>query len=250
MNGINLGRFDPLGYFEHFFREASIPLKAIIIAYFVVFLLTPLYGLPENEQQVQGLSALVVIVLAAVQVLALLALRRFSRKEPSRLSATGKKLFLVILIIFLLFVISFMLTIFIGGLPFWALRAMTSVAMTIPLLLVVFLVVQSIVLMGKTSTIPRLPIMLAFLMIFLLIYTFGTFYFINGLIVRPDGAPVNFEDSLYASGLAFTSLGFIDSHPVGFGKVLAIVESISGYITIALITTIFFQIIMGQRNKE
>jgi len=241
----------PLGYFEHFFTEAHIPSRIILIAYFVVFLITPLYGLPESKEQVRFISGTIVAVLATVQVLALIVLAIFNRiHEHSPLKATGRYIFLTILIILLLFMFSFTVTLFIGNVPFWALRVTTSIAMTIPLLLVVIVLVQSIIFMGRTKRIPRLPIFLAFVMIFLLIYTFGTFYFINGLIAKADGVPVNFADSLYASGLAFTSLGFYDSFPVGFGRVLAIFESISGYVTIALITTIFLQAVLGQRKSE
>jgi len=251
MNDMIHEQSGPLGYFEHFFREARIPSKGILIAYFVVFLITPLYGLPESQGQVRFLSGSIVAILATVQVLALITLMIFNRRhEHAQLKVTGKYIFLTILIIFILFALSFTVTIFFGNVPSWALRGMTSVAMTFPLLLVVSVLVQSIIFMGRTNRIPRLPIFLAFVMIFLLIYTFGTFYFINGLIARANGVPLNFADSLYASGLAFTSLGFIDAFPVGFGKVLAIFESISGYITIALITTIFLQTTLGMRNSE
>ena len=249
MNGTGSEQLGPLGYFELFFRQAGPLSRVILIAYFAVFLLTPLYGLPHDEQTVPQHSIAVVTALAMVQVLALSVIIKFNRRIPSQLQGTGRNLFLVIFTIFLLFALSFILTLFILDVPSWALRAMTSLAMTIPLILVIFVMVQSIISMGRANRAPRLPILLAFVMIFLLICTFGTFYFINGLLVRTDAMPVTFEDSLFASGPAFTSLGFMGADPVGFGEMLAIFESVSGYITIALITTIFFQIVLGERKE-
>jgi hypothetical protein len=251
MNGPLHEQTGPLGYFEHFFTEAHFPSRVILLGYFIVFLITPLYGLPESQEQVKFISGSIVTILATVQVLALIALAIYNRRHAhSQFQVTGRYIFLTILIIFLLFMFSFTITLFIGNVPFWVLRVTTSIAMTIPLLLVVLVLVQSIIFMGRTKRIPRLPILLAFVMIFLLIYSFGTFYFINGLIIRADGMQVSFADSLYVSGLAFTSLGFYDAFPIGVGKVLAILESVSGYITIALITTIFLQMVFGQRNSE
>jgi hypothetical protein len=59
---------------------------------------------------------------------------------------------------------------------------------------------------------------------------------------------VSFVDSLYVSGLSFTTLGYTDVLPVGVGKSLAIFEAISGYLVLGLIAAIFIENVIQSRE--
>jgi hypothetical protein len=133
-----------------------------------------------------------------------------------------------------------------GTVPSWMLRVMTSLAMVVPLSLVVVVQVESVVEKGAEGP-DRLPFLLAMILVGLIIYTFATFFYINGLIEKTNGGVLSFADALYQSGLAFTTLGFPEVLPIGAGKALIVFEAISGYIILSLLTAIFLQYVLRPR---
>ena len=51
------------------------------------------------------------------------------------------------------------------------------------------------------------------------------------------------------SGLTFTSLGFYDLMPVGWGKLLAVAESITGFVIMSLLVAIFIDVITAAKDR-
>ncbi|MFX4300910.1 potassium channel family protein [Alicyclobacillus tolerans] len=49
----------------------------------------------------------------------------------------------------------------------------------------------------------------------------------------------NFWDALYLSGVTITTLGYGDATPVGFGKVVAVVESMFGILLFSFVLVLF-----------
>jgi hypothetical protein len=237
-----------LAYFRRFFSDAPRPWRVVIIAYFVIFLFTPLYGLPTeggNEPASSGLLAFSIIV---VLVLSLIAVILFNLSVSQRgLRRAGRVALFMMATPLIVIVVSALLALVLGTVPAWVLRAMTSVAMVVPLSLVVVVQVESVVERGSRAN-TRLPFLLAMVSVFLIIYTFATFYYLNGLIMKTTGGALSFADALYESGLAFTTLGLSEALPIGFGKALIVFESISGFLVLSLLTAIFLQYIMRPRE--
>jgi len=244
------GKGNLLDYFSFFFRYARVPSRIILIAYFVVFLITPIYGRVGETSFEQLGSALLVAVLAVVQVLTILVIFGFRRRLPDNLRRAGWRTLVIIAVPFVLFLLSSSIAIPIAPEYHRFLQIIFSVAMVVPLAVVVVVLVESVIRTPLVREGARLPMGLAAVTIFLVIYTFGAVYFINGMIVTSAGQAADFTEALYASGLAFTSLGFTDVMPVGIGKPLSIIESIAGYVTIALITTILVRIVLTGRMSE
>ena len=123
-------------------------------------------------------------------------------------------------------------------------------------MLVITLLVESVIRRGIVQSDSRVPLGLVFLTILLIMYTFATIYFVNGLLVKSDIptssatlVPVNFEDALYFSGQIFTTLGSTEIFPVGIGKAVMLFESVSGYLVLGFLTAIFIQAIISAREN-
>jgi hypothetical protein len=153
--------------------------------------------------------------------------------------------------------ISAILTLALGNEAISVLRVSSSAVIIVPLVIVITLLVESVIRQGIVENDSRVPIGLVFLTILLIMYTFATVYFVNGLLVKTDiisGSttlvPVNFEDALYFSGLIFTTLGSSDIFPVGIGKAVMLFESVSGYLVLGFLTAIFIQAIISSRGND
>lgn len=71
----------------------------------------------------------------------------------------------------------------------------------------------------------------AILSAIVIIFVSALIYKCSGLIMSFDGRALNgFPDALYFSGVTFTTLGYGDSVPTGWVRVLAVIESASGLI--------------------
>ncbi len=74
----------------------------------------------------------------------------------------------------------------------------------------------------------------------LLLLAFASVYQTFGLIDNTqEGAPVvhSFTSSLYYSVVTFTTLGYGDFYPVGPGRVLACIESLTGYLILGVLAS-------------
>ena len=124
--------------------------------------------------------------------------------------------------------ISALLTLVLGSEVISVLRVSSSVVIVVPLVLVITLLVESVICRGIVQSDSRVPLGLVFLTIVLIMYTFATIYFVIDLLVKTDVltrsnilAPVNFEDTLFFSGLIFTTLGSSEIFPIGIGKAVS-----------------------------
>jgi Ion channel len=247
-------------YFVRFFSEARRPSKTVMFAFFAVFLIVPLLGEPSRGSAGQLESGVVFIGLNVVFYLTGIAVMRFNRDlDDARLRREGRGVLLVILVPITLYTLSAALTALLGNEVLSLLRATSSMVIVVPLLLVITVLVESVIRRGVTQSGSRVPLGLVFLTIFLMMYTFATIYFVNGLLVKTDATSivqghanlvaVNFEDALYFSGLIFTTLGSTDIFPVGPGKGVMLFESVTGYLVLGFLTAIFIQAIITARGR-
>ena len=234
-------------YFQYFFKDGWLPWRVVLIAYFSLFLIIPLYGHP-NSTNPETNSALVSLTQNVVLVLSLVAVAETNRRVDPKLRRSGRWVLLLVAVPMILISLSSFSTLAFGSVPRWILRAMSSLALIVPLLIVIAVLVESIIRTRYGARIPRLPLLLAFVSIFLIMYTFATFYFINGLLEGPGGIPADFADALYTSGLALTTMGFTTIEPIGVGRLLAVFESVSGSFILSLLTAIFIQMVKRPRE--
>jgi hypothetical protein len=245
-------------YFYQFLRFASRPSKLVIAAFFMVFLIVPLLGGPSKGSAGHLESGVVFFGLNLVFYLASAALYRFNKglTDP-RTRRSGNVVLTMITASISLYSISAFLTFVVGSEVLSVLRVTSSAVIIVPLVLVITLLVESVIRRGIVQNDSRVPIGLVFMTILLIMYTFATIYFVNGLLVKTDiltGSttflPVNFEDALYFSGLIFTTLGSTDIYPVGIGKAVMLFESVSGYLVLGFLTAIFIQAIISARGND
>jgi hypothetical protein len=235
-----------LAYLRLYFGTAPFPSRAFLFAYFAVFLITPVLGEPEPSGDNMWNSVAVVVGLSAVLVLSSISVFHFNRGLKSEVRKTGRLIAMMIVVPTVVFLLSTLISIVTADAVISLTRAAVSFVVVVPLVIVILVLGESI-LTGRDGS-RRFPIFLAFLAIFLIIYSFGTIFFINGLLANPNGDPVSFIDSLYVSGLSFTTLGYTDVLPVGVGKSLAIFEAISGYMVLGLIAAIFIENVIQSRE--
>jgi len=235
-----------LPYLWLYFRTAPLLSRMFLLAYFCVFLITPILGEPEPGGTDIWSSVTVVLGLTAVLVSSSISILHFNHGLKGSLRKTGRIIALMVMIPTIVFLLSTAISIITEDAVITLTRAAISFVVVVPLAIVILVLGESI-LTGRDGS-RSFPIILAFLVIFLIIYTFGTIFFINGLAAYSDGRSVNFLDSLYLSGLSFTTLGYTDILPVGVGKSLVILEAISGYLVLGLITAIFIENVVRSRD--
>jgi hypothetical protein len=217
-------------------------------AFFLVFLIVPLLGGPENSSAVQLETGLVFVALNITFYLTALVVLAFNNALDEDMRRGGRTIVALIVVPITAFLLLTVSTALLGNEIVPVLRAAASVVVIVPLLLVIALLVESVLRRGNTWPSPKVPLVLTFLTIFLIMYTFATAYFVNGLLDGND--PITFEDAFYFSGLVFTTMGYDSIMPVGLGKGIVLFESISGYIVVGLLTAIFIQTIMSNRAGE
>jgi hypothetical protein len=211
-----------------------------------VFLITPILGQPGPGSTNIWNSIAVVVGLSVVLVFSSISIFLFNRGLEGEVRKTGRIIALLASVPTAIFLLSTAISIITADAVISLTRAAVSFVVVVPLVIVIFVLGESI-LTGHDGS-RRFPILLAFVVIFLIIYTFGTIFFINGLLANSNGDPVSFVDSLYVSGLSFTTLGYSDILPVGLGKSLAIFEAISGYLVLGLIAAIFIENVIQSRE--
>jgi cytochrome bd-type quinol oxidase subunit 2 len=172
--------------FQYFFRDGWPPWRVVLIASFSLFLVIPLYGHP-NSLNPEINSILVALIQNPVLLLSLVAVAETNRRIDPKLRRSGQWVLLLVAVPLTLISLSSFSTLAFGSVPRWILRAMSSLALVVPLLIVIAVLVESIVRTRYGARIPRLPLLLAFASIFLIMYTFATFCHINDLLEGPGG---------------------------------------------------------------
>jgi len=244
-------------FFRKFLSQGLLN-QIIGVIFFSIFLIVPLLGGSSKTTVGELLSASIFLSLTTVFVLMILAIHIFSRKSSDlRLKAIAAKIQLVIAIPILLYLIAIIMEFLLGSEISTVLRATSSVVILVPLLLIIMMLVESVIRHGIVEKGSKVPIVLVLLTIFLVMYTFATIYYVNGLLVQSGwnggtgtvtGA-VDFSGSLYYSGLIFTTLGASEISPVGIGQGVTLFESVTGYIVLSFLTAVFIQAIISAREK-
>jgi hypothetical protein len=236
-----------LGYFQLFMKNCNLPSKLVLISFFIVTLITPLYGKPPTEGGEGYVTTSIGAIIFSVQAISIFVLYMFNRGLPDPYIKMGRyAIYLIALPVVLMLFATMLAGLDINVIDQYLNRVLASLAITIPLLIVVILLVQS-VLQENRKKISYLPALFIFSTFFLIIYTFATVFFINGFVLNEDGNPGNFFDALYVSGQAFTTLGFSTAQPNGIGESLAVFEALCGYIVLSLLTAVFLQIMFKSR---
>lgn len=237
-------------YFRLFFTRAPRAYRAIMGGFFLAFLIVPLLGGPEDSSATQLESGTVFIVLNISFYLTALIILLFNRTLDEDMRRTGQTIALLIVLPITAFLLLTTSTVLLGNEFDDAIRASASTVVIVPLLLVISLLIESVLRRGRGRSSPKVPLVLVFLTIFLVMYTFATIYFVNGLLVDNSGDPIMFGDSFYFSGQIFTTLGSGIIGPAGAAEGIVLFESISGYMVLGLLTAVFIQTLMGSRTEE
>jgi hypothetical protein len=244
-------------YFFKFFGEAGLPAKLVFAAFFLVFLIVPILGGPSSANAKSLESGLVFFGLNFVFYLTAAVLYRFNQglNDP-RLEHSGKVIMAMIVVPISIYSFLAVFSAVLGSEVISVLRVSSSVVIIIPLVLVISLLVESVIRRGISQSHSRVPLVLVFVTILLIMYTFAIIFFVNGLLVKtstPTGTtlvPVDFEDAFFFSGLIFTTLGSSDIFAIGVGKGLMLFESVSGYLVLGFLTAIFIQAIITARESD
>ncbi len=236
-------------YFRLFFTHAPKTSRAVMGGFFLAFMIVPLLGGPENSSAARLETGLVFVILNIAFYLTALVILAFNRTLDEDMRRTGRTIVLLIVLPITAFFLLTASTALLGNEIDPVLRASASLVVIVPLLLVIALLVESVLRRGSSRSSPKVPLVLVFLTIFLIIYTFATIYFVNGLL-DSNGGPITFDDAFYFSGLVFTTLGYDIIVPMGIGKGIVLFESISGYMALGLLTAIFIQTIIISRAED
>lgn len=218
-------------------------------SFFLVFLIVPLLGGPEKSSAAQLDSGLVFIVLNIAFYLTALVVLAFNRTLDEDMRRTGRSIALLLLLPITAFFLLTSSAALLGNEIDLVLPASASSVVIVPLLLVIVLLVESVLRRGGAWSSPKVPLVLVFLTIFLIMYTFATIYFVNGLLTDGSGDPITFGDTFYFSGQIFTTMGSGAIEPTGVAEGIVLFEAISGYMVLGLLAAIFIQTIMSSRTE-
>ncbi|HNU36574.1 MAG TPA: ion channel, partial [Methanomassiliicoccales archaeon] len=237
------------GIYDFFVKLAhgsNYPAMFIMIAFFSIFLIVPLLGGPNKSTTGELESATVFSGLTIMFGLMIFVVYLAMRREADpRLKKAGQGICISISIPIILYSMTILTTLLTGNEVIAVLRATSSMVILVPLLLIVIMLVESVIRQGIVQKGSKVPLGLVLLTIVLIMYTFATVYYVNGLLTwapastggsGPILASVSFEDAMYYSGLIFTTLGSSEIVPVGIGKSVTVFESISGYIVLGFLT--------------
>jgi hypothetical protein len=235
-----------IGYFHNFLTRAPWPCRLVLGIFFVFFLILPFVSGPETLGIHPNSTFLNAGFLLIIYLLTLASMYYYNRRLAGverkaadmlmKLSAAPLVLYVVVAIIAVA-----------SRKSLGEAVNMTSTVLTIlPVLLIIVMLLQLILSRGRYMhmQVGGLYLVAAyFLAVFLMIYTFGSAYWLNGWYDPGAQTNVNFLDLLYMSGLDFSTLGFVGLQPVGPGKALAIIEAVSSYFLMALMAASFLAII-------
>lgn len=233
-------------YFYRFMTSAPWPSRLAMVAYFAMYLINPILGRPSPEQADAMLSGARFAILGTVLLLASVSVHLFNRKLTGEKQRTGNIVFLILILPVLVSLIALALGALTEGLVAPVILASSSIHLIVPLTFMVIILVEGVIHYQSQEGESLLLIVLTFVSMLLMVYTFACLYYVNGLvaIVGSDMAP-SFYDVFYFSGVTWTTLGYGDMVPVGLGKVLAVFESMFGWVLMSLMTAIFLRILTG-----
>ena len=174
----------------------------------------------------------------------------FIRTAPDDIRITGKRIAIIVLISTMVLLVSTVTMVFLGSeMSVW-LRASASMVIAVPLVFFAAALVGLILKQEVSRNGALVPLILTFTVIFTIIYIFASIYYVNGLIYVTSGGAVTFSDSLYFSGMVFTTLGDPIIYAHGIGQFLTVFEAICGFMVIGLMTAIIVQAAISTSRKD
>ncbi len=238
-------------YFLRFMTEAPIYSRIILIVYFTMYLLAPIFGKPVEAGGNELVSGIGLGIFDIVLLVASLAIFHYNRNLSGNCLTTGMIVFLIMISPVVLLGIALFLGAISGAVIVPLLAAASSALFLVPLVFTVIILIEGVIHYHNKEGENLLLIGMAFFSIFLMMYTFATIYHLNGLVNYDSGAPVtNFYEVFYFSGVTWTTLGYGDMVPTGMGKILSVIESMMGWVLMSLITAIFLRILIGGAEQE
>ena len=235
------------GYFTGFFVNAPLPSKLVLAAYFIFYLFTPLFANPYGEVS-EIISGLGLGVLSAVLLFAAIAILNYNRNLYGKQRMIGMGVFIIMVSPLTILAVALLVGIMSGVHVVPVLRAASSALILIPLIFMVIILFEGVLHYHNRAREPLLLMAFAFISMFLMMYTFATIMFMNNLVIGPNGEFPHFYDVFYFSGVTWTTVGYGDFVPTGTGKLLAVFESMLGWVLMSLITAIFIRILSATRD--
>ena len=241
-----------IGYFHNYLLKASWPGKAVLAIFFVLCLLIPFISGPEELGIHPAKTTVSASMLLMIYLLTLLAMLLYNRKLSGaehrtgmlilKISAAPLGLYAVVMVVALL-----------NNSSLSQIVNLTSTVLTVlPVVLIIMMLLQLILSRGRYQhmQVGGVYLVLAyFAAVFLMIFTFGTAYWLNAWFDPAGQINVGFVDVLYMSGLDFSTLGFVSMVPRGPGTLLAIVEAVSSYFIMALMAASFLAVINDSHKQ-
>lgn len=236
-------------FFEYFFAfMTSAPWlsRIAMLAYFVMYLINPVLGRSSPEQTGALMSGARFAILGTILFLASMSVYLFNRNLTGQKRRTGVLVFLIMILPVFVSLIALLLGALAEGLVAPVIIAASSLHLVFPLLLMVIILMEGVIHFNNQEAESVLLIVFTFVAMLLMVYTFACLYYVNGLVtIAGSEALPTFYDVFYFSGVTWTTLGYGDMVPVGAGKMLAVFESMLGWVLMSLMTAIFLRVLVG-----
>jgi len=230
-------------FFNRFFHSAPLWSRAVLIAYFLMFFLSPLFGIDEANELVELIQGVGLGALDVVLFLAAFSIWHFNQSLEGDERGSGRLVFFMVISPLVLGIMAMLIGLWNTGLEVHMMRAASSFFIVIPLLFVLLTAFDSVIRCNNSESEELTLIFLAMSEVFITIYTFAVLFYLNDYVVDVMGDKPSFWGALYFSGVTFTTIGYGDILPVGMGGALAVVEALMGIVTMSLVTAIFIRII-------
>jgi hypothetical protein len=234
-----------IGYFHNFLTKAPWPFRLVLGVFFVFFLILPFVSGPETLGVHPNTTFLNAGFLLIIFLLTLGSMYYYNRRLAGVERKTADMIMKLAAAPLVLYAIVAIIAVASRKSLGEAVNMTSTVLTILPVLLIIVMLLQLILSRGRYMHMQVGGLYLVgayFLAVFLMIYTFGSAYWLNGWY-DAGTQNVNFLDLLYMSGLDFSTLGFVGLQPVGPGKALAIIEAVSSYFLMALMAASFLAII-------
>ena len=246
--------FGPAGiyyYFQEFRKHATWPLIVIWIIFISLFFLAPFLATPEFLGGTSLDSYLTFLAIDVIYALSLLSVYHFDRFHANEMERrTGRIIIRIMLIPLVIFAISGIALLLTGEIGPGEFRAMNTAILILPSILVTLSLIQLVMSPEFGSGLTR--VMLLFVVVFVMIYTFAEIFYFNDLL-RPLSAaegPVTFINVLYLSSVVFTAFGLFTYGPAtDTGRIVIVVEVIIGYMIVGLLVAIFTDALREAREN-
>ncbi len=226
------------------------PGRVFMGVYFVLFFLSPLFGIDELEEMQTLISGTGLGGLNVALIMAALSVYHFNAKLPSEERRSGNMVFLLMLSPLLLGFVAGVYGTWLTGDPTTFVNLALSLYIIIPFMLVYIIAFDGVIRFTACKEQSQMLVYISIISLFISIYTFAAIFYLNDLVVDANGLGVTFGDAFYYSGVTFTTTGYGDFIPVGLGRYLAVMEALVGIVTMSLFTAVFIRILGSSKIEE